>query len=57
MWMHRHTPGQAAHVSFEEIEKNEWLQFLAKVRWTHEANDRTPSETLGTMNDFTGRQD
>ena len=51
MRMNRHAASQSAHVSLEQIEKDERLQVFTEIRWTHEADDRAGAVSLGPMND------
>jgi hypothetical protein len=37
----------------EEIEKDEWLESLAVVRWTHQAGDGSVTVAVCPMHDLT----
>jgi hypothetical protein len=49
--MYRHAAREPTHISLEQIEKDEWLQELTEIRWTHEPDDRTSTVSSGPIND------
>src|SRR5260370_39735199 len=57
MGMDRHSSCQVAHVSFEQVEKNERLQLFAQVGGAHQGDNWTVTGASGPMNDFAERQD